>query len=144
MGKLYQTIVIATDGSEKNKGAVEEGLKLARACGSTVHAVYVVDTSAFTTAPYDMAYQGLFSVLEEEGKEATNRVRDQAPEMNVQTSVLTGRPATEIVRFAADRRADLIVIGTQGRSGIQRLLLGSVADRVIRTADRPVLVVKGG
>ena len=62
--------------------------------------------------------------------------------MKVETSILEGRPAAEIVKFSVAKGIDLIVIGTQGKKGLERLLLGSVAEEIIRSAPCKVLVVK--
>ncbi len=71
-------------------------------------------------------------------------VRPLNPKIPVRHAVLEGDPASEIVRYAADQQADVIVIGTHGRTGVDRLVLGSVAERVMREAHCSVLVVKLG
>lgn len=140
--KLFERILIATDGSEKNKNAREEAIKITRACGSALYAVYVIDTSIYESVPVDASFEKVYQQLEKEGEEAVRRVKDLAQDLDVETFVIGGRPAREITRFAVEKKVDLLVIGTQGKSGIERLLLGSVADKVIRTADCPVLVIR--
>ncbi len=81
-------------------------------------------------------------ILEDEGKRAVSQVKEMAGGLPVETFVLSGHPASTIVQFARDNGIDLIVTGTLGKSGIEELLLGSVADHVIRHAPCPVLVVK--
>jgi len=79
----------------------------------------------------------------EEGEQAVDRVRRMAGGVKMETLVLTGRPAHVITEFAARNGVDLIVVGSQGKSGLERLLLGSTAESIIRTARCMVLVVKG-
>lgn len=139
---LFEKILIATDGSEKNKNAVDEAIKIGRACGSTLYAVYVIDTSIYEADPADASFEKVYQQLGKEGEEAVRRVRDLATDLAVETFVIGGRPAREITRFASENKVDLLIVGTQGRSGIERLFLGSVADKVIRTAGCPVLVIR--
>lgn len=139
---LFEKILIATDGSERNQSAVEKGLEIARACGSTVYAVYVIEEKMLTSAPSEVSTAGVYAKLEEEGESAVKRVQSIAKGANVEPVVLSGRTAHEITRFAQEKKVDLIVIGTLGKSGIGRLILGSVAEMVIRTSDCPVMVVR--
>ena len=142
MTGLFERIMVATDGSEKNQHAVEKALEIARACRSTVFAVYVIDETMLSSSPADVSLEAVYSTLKSEGDQAVKRVKDMAKDVAVEEAVLSGKAAREIVSFAAKQKIDLIVIGTQGKTGLQRLLLGSVAESVIRTADCPVLVVK--
>jgi nucleotide-binding universal stress UspA family protein len=70
------------------------------------------------------------------------QIRPVNPAIPVQHVLLTGNPAEEIIRYAADQRIDLIVMGTHGRTGLERLLMGSVAEKVLRGALCSVLIVK--
>ena len=140
--RLFEKILIATDGSEKNKAAVEEALRIGRLYGSSVFAVYVMDLSAFESASADVVIGDTWAVIQREAEAALAYVRSMAEGVNLETLVLEGKPAAEIVRFATEKSIDLIVIGTQGKRGLERLLLGSVAEQVIRMAPCKVLVVK--
>ncbi|MDD1694052.1 MAG: universal stress protein [Methanoregula sp.] len=140
--QLFEKIVIATDGSERNRAAVEEALQIGRVCGSTVTAAYVIDLGAFESASADIVIRDTWAVIQKEADAALARVRTMADGVNLETVILEGKPAAEIVKFAAENKSDLIVIGTQGKRGLERLLLGSVAEQVVRSAPCKVLVVK--
>jgi nucleotide-binding universal stress UspA family protein len=142
MHDVYKKILIATDGSEKNRDAVKEGLKIASACNATVYLVYVIDTGTISSVPTDVAGGSMYQVLEEEGKRAMENAGALAGGLKSECLLLAGKPAPEIIRFAGENGVDLIVIGTKGKTGIERLLLGSVAENIIRSAHCPVLVVK--
>ncbi len=143
--QLFKKILIATDGSKRTQNAVEMGLKIAKERSSKVYAVYVVDTVTFTSIPMDVTWENMYQLLKDEGEDAVKAVKDQAPAgVEVETNVLEGNPAVEITKFAAENGADLIVMGTLGKSGIDRILLGSTAEKVIRIAHCPVLVIKSG
>jgi len=139
---LFTRILVATDGSAMNRAAVEEALRIGRACGSPVHAVYVADPGTLESGPADMMVGDTWDIVQREGEEALARVREMARGVLLETVLLEGKPAEEIVKYAKEKETDLIVIGTQGKRGIQRLLLGSVAEDIIRTAPCKVLVVK--
>jgi|WetSurMetagenome_2_1015567.scaffolds.fasta_scaffold02238_9 nucleotide-binding universal stress UspA family protein len=140
--RLFTKILVATDGSAMNRAALREAFRIGRACGSVVHAVYVADTSALESGPADMMVGEAWEILPIEGERALARVREEAAGVHLETALLYGKPAEEIVRYAREKGVDLIVIGSQGKQGIARLLLGSVAEKVIRTAGCKVFVVK--
>jgi nucleotide-binding universal stress UspA family protein len=140
--QLFDRILIATDGSEKNRAALEEGIKIARATGAVVYAVYVIDTGTFSSMSGDIPLGDTYRVFQAEAEQAFARIKSQAGDVKVETSILEGRPAAEIVKFAVAKKIDLIVIATQGKRGLERLLLGSVAEEIIRSAPCKVLVVK--
>jgi nucleotide-binding universal stress UspA family protein len=143
MAELFKKILIATDGSRRTQSAVQMGLEIARSHKSRVYAVYVVDTVTFTSVPMDVTWENMYQLLTEEGEDAVGRVKEaDGPGVEVETHVLEGNPALEITKFAKDNGVDLIVVGTLGKSGIDRLLLGSVAEKIVRIAPCPVLVIK--
>ncbi len=143
--KLYKKILIATDGSEYTKNAVDYGIDFANNTGAKLHAIYVVDTAAFASIPMDAAWESMYELLRQEGDEATKYVADraQAEGLEVERNTVEGHPADEIIKYAEKNAISLIVMGTLGKSGLDRFLLGSVAEKVVRTSKIPVLVVRG-
>ncbi|WP_267641793.1 universal stress protein [Haloarchaeobius amylolyticus] len=137
---MFDTVVIATDGSESVRRAVSVGLDLAERFEATVHALYVVDASEVESSPESVRDE-FRSALEESGEEALETVTDET-DAEVVTAVREGRPAAEICEYAREVDADLVATGTRGRHGENRFLIGSVAERVVRTCDRPVLTVR--
>jgi len=142
MTEIYQNIVIATDGSEKNLSAVIEGVMITRVSGAKLHIVYVIDTKPLTSGVIEESYAGMYDSLREEGEQALAQAKELAGDLDAETFLLTGKPATEITRFVKEHGADLLVIGTQGKSGLGKLILGSVAESIVRTAPCSVLVVR--
>lgn len=141
--QLYQKILVAADGSERNMAAVAEAIRIARICGAGIVAAYVQDLSALESVPPgEMVLRDTWGVIQEEGQATMYRIRSLAEGVALQTVLLEGKPAAEIVRYAEKNGIDLIVIGTQGKRGLERLLLGSVAESIIRSAPCRVLVVK--
>ena len=141
---LYKKILIATDGSDYTKNSVEYGIDLAKSTEAKMHAVYVVDTAAFASIPMDAAWESMYELLRQEGEEATKYVSDKAWEegLEVEKVTIEGHPADEIIKYAEKNDISLIIMGTLGKSGLDRFLLGSVAEKVVRNSKIPVLVVR--
>lgn len=142
---MYKKILIPTDGSAPAEAAIKEGIKLAKALGSKIYGLYVVDISAFAGIPAEAIWENMRSLLEEEGKKALERVEKLADTKDVKckTIMKEGIPSKEIISTAEEIKAGLIVMGTSGKSGLNRFLLGSVTEKVVRTSKIPVLVIRG-
>lgn len=140
---MYDDILVPTDGSEPATEAVEHALDLAERAGATVHVLYVV-SEAETVAIVGGAAVGELDRRRDEGEAVTQDAVERAAERGVDATseIRPGTPHREIVRYAEDEGIDLVVMGTHGRSGVRRFLLGSVTERVTRLTDRPVLSVR--
>jgi nucleotide-binding universal stress UspA family protein len=146
--EFYRNIVIATDGSENTQKAISYGIEIAKLSEATVHALYVVDTSSFSSIPMSTegGWEAMYEVLKTEGKKAVSAVKSkgEASGVEVREVVLEGHPINEIIEFAEKNNADLVVMGTLGKTGLDRFLLGSVAEKVVRGSKVPVMVVRSG
>lgn len=143
---IFKRIMVATDGSEFVKGAVATAIELARLNKTKLYAVHVISLgflyeSLPTDEELEQAYQERIMT---KGKEATAFVENagRAANVEIESVILRGIPAEEIIGFAERNDIDLIVMGTHGRTGIKRFLLGSVAEKVVRHATKSVLVVR--
>lgn len=139
------TILLPIDFSECSHAAARYGYALADAFGATVHLLNVVQDP--DTLPW--AAEGFCppvgDLLTDWVAQATRRLAETVPLAAVSRTVAAtrvGSPHSEIVRYAAAQRIDLIVLGTHGRGPLSHMLLGSVAERVVRTATCPVLTVR--
>ena len=142
---MFDTIVVATDGSDSVRRAVSVAVDIAARFEAEVHAVYVVDAGEVESSP-DRVREDLRDALDDEGQDALDRVADAAHDrdgdLDVTIEVREGRPASEIDAYARSVDADLVAMGTRGRHGENRFLIGSVAERVVRTCPVPVLTVR--
>jgi len=142
---MFDTIVVATDGSDSVRRAVDIAVDIAARFDAEVHAVYIVDSGEVESTP-DEVREDLREALDDHGEAALEQVADAAadrdPELNVTAEVREGRPAAEISGYARDIDADVVAMGTRGRHGENRFLIGSVAERVVRTCPIPVLTVR--
>ncbi|KOX98012.1 MULTISPECIES: universal stress protein [Halorubrum] len=142
---MFDTIVVATDGSDSVGRAVSVAVDVAARFDAEVHAVYVVDAGEVESSP-DTVREDLRDALDDQGRDALDRVSAAAHErdgdLDVTIEVREGRPASEIDAYARSVDADLVAMGTRGRHGENRFLIGSVAERVVRTCPIPVLTVR--
>ncbi|WP_324662598.1 universal stress protein [Haloarcula sediminis] len=141
---MYDRILVPTDGSDGMEPAVDHARDLAAVHGATLHGLYVVDTGSFATLPVETTWEGVSGLLREEGEQAVSAFAEMAGDVPVETAIREGNPSREIVDYADEFDCDTVVMGTHGRGGIDRLLLGSVAERVVRTAPVPVVTVPVG
>lgn len=146
---MFETILIPTDGSEPAERAAERGVELAAQHGATVHVLYAVEPvplGKFTTGP-EPASTGHGEVLEEqksEAQQALDSVSALCDEYGVDVveTIEYGKPSEEILEYSESEGIDAIVMGTHGRSGAERLMLGSVAEKVVRKSQIPVMTIR--
>lgn len=137
---MFDTVVIATDGSESGRRAVDVALDLAATFDAAIHALYVVDKSRVDALPDDV-HEEVRRALESQAEESLAAV-EGASDREVTVTVREGRPANEITAYAREVEASVVATGTRGRDGEHSFLLGSVAEAVVRTCPVPVLTVR--
>ncbi|MEF8841572.1 MAG: universal stress protein [Haloarculaceae archaeon] len=137
---MFETVVIATDGSASGERAVETAVDLAERFDAEVHALYVVDESKVDSLPEEL-HDEVSEALSDQGEAAIQAV-ETAVDRPVTTAVREGRPAKEITAYAREVDADVVATGTRGRGGEHSFLLGSVAEAIVRTCPVPVLTVR--
>ena len=144
---MLKKILLATDGSETSMRAAKNAVSIGKKAGATVTAVYVVDVHRLAQLPGYAAMPGikdnLMELMFKEGSEALEEIEDMARDAGVayERVVAEGDPGEELLKLCRDPGFDLIVLGTIGKSGLKRFLLGSVAEKVVRHSHVPVLVV---
>jgi nucleotide-binding universal stress UspA family protein len=137
-------VLVPTDGSEPAAAAVDHAVAIAAACDARVRVVSVVNDRALAVQSELVRTDRLLDSLEEHAANAVRTVakRCERAGVPVETAVARGAPARAICEDAED--ADLVVMGSHGRSGLDRVLLGSVAERTVRHAPVPVVTVRAG
>lgn len=141
--EAYDSLLVPTDGSETAGRATDRALAIAEATQATVHAVHVVDLALIGAGGGGGAAPELARQLEERGQAAVSAIDERATAagLSVQTAVERGSPGNEILRYADREGIDMVVMGTAGRTGLNRVFLGSTTERVIRHATCPVMAV---
>ena len=140
----YERVLIPTDGSECAAAAIDHGVAIADAFDATVHSLNVVDVGAIATASDIAPAAETLERLESLGEDATDEVAERAREVGLDavTAVREGFPAQTIVEYAEENDVDLVAMGTHGRGGFERFLLGSTTEKVVRRVETPVLSVR--
>ena len=142
---MFETLVVATDGSGSVSRAVHCAVDLAARFDATVHALYVLDEPQVESLPEDV-HDEVRDALDEQSTETLEAMaaanRERSDPVDLETVVRVGRPTERIIGHAEEVDADVVATGTRGRHGEHSFLLGSVAERVVRTCPVPVLTVR--
>ena len=144
----YKRILVPVDGSATSSNGLDEAARIARESGSRLLLLHVVDDTVAFSSPEGAGVNVVLDALRASGRSALGEAAEYARRARLQAKTLlvdnfTGRVAEAIVDQAKRWRADLIVMGTHGRRGMDRLLLGSNAELVVRNSTIPVLLVPG-
>jgi nucleotide-binding universal stress UspA family protein len=144
---MFRNLCVAVDLSEPSREALDEAAELARALGADLTVAHVVAPPAASDTDLLVPPAGAAEGEAGEAREALEAWRASAEARAgrpVRARLLSGEPAKELVRLAREEGCDLVVVGTHGRTGLRRALMGSVAAAVVREAPCAVLVVHDG
>jgi len=142
-----KTVLVPTDFSEASESALRYGKAMAEAFGASLHVVHVMEdllAHAWAAEVYVSSMPQLRDEIEKESRQRLVTLLTDAERatLRAETALLAGNPFLEIIRYAKAHGVDLIVIGTHGRGPIAHMLLGSVAEKVVRKSPCPVLTVR--
>jgi nucleotide-binding universal stress UspA family protein len=131
---MFERVMVPTDGSEFAARSEDIAIEIAKKFNSTLVIVHVIDDK--------LIYP--FEVLEDEGKSILKKVREKAEkeELTIEEVLLVGSPTHDMEKIVKKTESDLVVIGTHGKTGLEKLILGSVAESALKTVKAPVLLVK--
>lgn len=140
---MYDNILIPTDGSEQATNAIKAGLTLAEELGATVHAVTVLEDFDSRIVPITGQQDDRREKQHERGEEIVGEVAKAADELGVpcHTAVRSGIVHNEIESHVEENDIDLVVMGSRGLTNVEKALLGSTADKLVRTLEIPTMVV---
>jgi nucleotide-binding universal stress UspA family protein len=144
----WKKILCPIDFSDASRAALEAAADLAKRFGASLALFHAYPVPGYTFP--DGSFVASSKMLEELSSQAQRHMEEwkglaqQLGVSRVEVATAIGEPAHEILAFAKDQHADLLVIGTHGRTGLQHALMGSVAERVVRRASCPVLTVRPG
>ncbi|GIW27781.1 MAG: universal stress protein [Meiothermus sp.] len=143
---MFKKILIPTDGSELGREALEQGLDLARLSDGEVTILYAIETPYELVSSYAQPTESLEQQMKSYKAEATKVLREisaqaEAKGIRIRTMIVEQHPVPAILEAAKEH--DLVVMATHGRKGIDRVLMGSVTDKVLHNCSTPILVVRG-
>jgi len=141
---VNSNILVALDGSEAGRRALEWALDLARVSNAKLHAAYVVETGLFSSLPADNTVELMYTVLKKEGESVLGKAKTDAAAKGVTltTHLKYGHAGSEVITLAEKIKADLIVVGSHGKSQTDRLLIGSVSTFVVTHSKVSTMVVR--
>ncbi|UEC42939.1 MAG: Universal stress protein [Methanothrix sp.] len=142
--EMFEEILIATDGSEHSLQAAKTGIDLAKLSGGRVTALYVVDPGVLSDVSHnivDDVVEGMRRSMMKEAEKAMTLVEELAKAAGVpaEKKIVEGNPAPEILNMS--KGMDVVVVGSIGSTGLSKYLLGSVAEKIVRNSEVPVMVV---
>ena len=131
---MFERIMIPTDGSKFAARSEDVTMEIAKKFNSTVVAVHIIDEK--------LIYP--FEVLEDEGKSILKKVRERAEkeDLAIEEVLIVGSPIHDMAKIVKKTKSDLVIIGTHGKTGLEKLILGSVVENAIKTVQVPLLLVK--
>jgi len=131
---MFKNIMVPSDGSKYSRKAENVAIEIAKKFNSKITAVYVIDEKMMF--PYE--------VLEDEGNEILGKIAEKGKKAGVEVvkQLITGDPLRDMKTIAKKSNVDSVVISPHGRNKLEKLILGSVADRIIKTFDIPVVLIK--
>ena len=139
---MYKKILVPTDGSEFAKKAQKQALFLANVCGAEIIAISVTENNFVSGLPSDDEVYQLNQILKERSEENLEEFdKLNKNDLKITHVIKEGLPAKVILEVAKEEDVDLIVMGSSGKSGFDRFIMGSVADKVVNSAKCAVLVV---
>jgi nucleotide-binding universal stress UspA family protein len=143
---MFTRVCVAVDGSPAADHALHEALRMCQGVSADILLIFVIEVRVI--AAEGVNYESIYNSWREEGKKALDAAAATVRAATIETEIklvdTDGKTVARTIVEEAERwRADVIAIGTHGRSGFTRLMLGSVADQVIRSSPIPVLVVRG-
>jgi nucleotide-binding universal stress UspA family protein len=141
---MFQSILAAIDGSQRSGVALDFAIGEAKVHGAALHIVYVIETGLFSTIPMDNTWEVIYGLLEKQGQEAQLAAvkKAEAEGIRITTHLKEGHAGNEILKLAREVGADLIVVGSHGKSNLDRILLGSVSSFVVAHAPVSTMVVR--
>ena len=148
---MYKKILLPTDGSEYANKAAKQAIWIASVNGAELIALNIIETSSLVGLPAEDLIVRIKEMLKEEGRKSLEKISDILKETKIEgecqkevkltMSMEEGSPSDVIIKTVKKEDVDLIVMGTSGKHGLDRFLLGSVTENVVRSAPCPVLVV---
>lgn len=133
-------VLIAIDGGVFSEKTAHKGYEMARSMNAVVAMIYVVDP-ALATGSDGVSASDEIKTFEQAGRDILERLKKELGDKDIWLFVKTGSPAPTIIKVADEWEASILVLGTHGRTGFSHLLMGSVAEHVVRHSSIPVLVV---
>ena len=147
----FKKIMVATDGSTCATLAADKGIEFARLSGGTVYAVHVLSNAYLSAMDGESfpsmgmnPWESIKDEFQKKGQQAVDYIKESGEKkgVNVESVLLEGNPSEELIRYAEEKNMDIVIMGTLGKTGLDRFLVGSVTGNLVRHSKVPVMVAK--
>jgi nucleotide-binding universal stress UspA family protein len=141
---MFTNILVAIDGSDASQRALVRAVEEKKVWNARLHVIYVVETGLFSSLPADNTVEIMYRVLEKEGNSVLEQAKKYAAENGVTaiTHMKQGHAGSEVLSLADKEKADLVMVGSHGKSQADRLLIGSVSTYVVTHSNVTTMVVR--
>jgi nucleotide-binding universal stress UspA family protein len=141
---VFTNILVAIDGSDASQRALVRAVEEAKVWNARLHVMYVVETGLFSSLPADNTVEIMYRVLEKEGNSVLEQAKKYASEKGVTaiTHMKQGHAGSEVVTLAEKEKADLLMVGSHGKSQADRILIGSASTYVVTHSKVTTMVVR--
>ncbi|MCQ1537693.1 universal stress protein [Methanocalculus taiwanensis] len=141
---MFHKLLVAIDGSEIGMNALDKAIELARGFKADLHAIYVIETGLISSVPMDNTWEVIYSLLEKEGTQLldTAEIKASSAGVTLKKHLQSGHAGNEILNVAEKEGVELIIVGSRGKSEIDRLLIGSVSAHVVKYSQVSTMVVR--
>lgn len=141
---MFNTILVALDGSPAGQYALNRAIEMTKAGNTKLHAAYVVETGLFSSLPTDNTVEIMYNVLQKEGEAVIDKAKTEAASQGITliTHLKFGHAGSEIIALADTIKADLVIVGSHGKSQTDRLLIGSVSTFIVTHSKVSTMVVR--
>ncbi|MFA6331346.1 MAG: universal stress protein [Methanoregula sp.] len=141
---MFTNILVALDGSPAGQHALDRAVEIARTGNAKLHATYVVETGLFSSIPADNTVEIMYNVLKKEGESVLDKAKTEsaAHGITLTTHIKFGHAGSEVIALADSLKADLIIVGSHGKSQADRILIGSVSTFVVTHSKVSTMVVR--
>ena len=141
---VFTNILVAVDGSDASQRAFIRAVEEAKVWNARLHVIYIVETGLFSSLPADNTVEIMYRVLETEGNTVLEKAKKYATDngVTVITHMKQGHAGSEVLSLADKEKADLVIVGSHGKSQADRLLIGSVSTYVVTHSNVTTMVVR--
>ncbi|WP_319379471.1 universal stress protein [uncultured Methanocorpusculum sp.] len=141
---MFTKILVAIDGSDISKSAFNKAIELVKMSKAELHVIYVIESGIISPGPVDASWELIYQRFEKEGRDIMEELVEDASKKGVIVTphLEAGHAGDTIINMASELECDLIVVGSRGKSKLDRLLIGSVSSHIITYAKTNTLIIK--
>lgn len=138
---LYKKILLPLDGSKFSEKAVKDAIFIAKASNAEIILISVVENSFLVGLPADNTTNEINKLLEDEAQKNINKIKEQLKDIKTTIIIEEGSPAEAIIKTIEKENIDLVIMGSSGKKGFEKFIIGSVTDKVVNSARCKIMII---